>query len=426
MISQLQSLLEREDTLSSWQIAHSVRYETQLYVTRFKPEAVREVEVETAAVTVHIPHADGKSLGETTFVVQKGDDFASALKKAVERAGFIRNPFYTFPKPEEKEEENGAGNADLSESHDTLLEKIAEDMEHVHALEGVVLSYYEVFLTKERKQVINACGLSVSEDLDEIFVEYVLLSEDEEREAYHSCRSRSYETLSLCSALVQTASLLTCAGGGYPPTGCFSVLFCHDSLDTLFDFFIGQTKASSLFAGWSRYREGEEVVPGCRGDKLFIQSDPTLKGLMGTSRYDADGLKRRKVTLIEGNRYKGVSASSRHAQLIGVPATGSCGNIVVASGEKSVQQLLEGGNVLEVHQFSTFLPNPVTGAFSGEIRIGYWHDAEGNKRAVKGGSVSGMMLDAFASAYFSKERVVRERYAGPEAVLLRSLQLSGE
>jgi PmbA protein len=75
-------------------------------------------------------------------------------------------------------------------------------------------------------------------------------------------------------------------------------------------------------------------------------------------------------------------------------------------------------------RFSTFEPNPITGAFSGEIRTGYfWKN--GRKRPIKGGSVSGTMQEAFKAAFFSREMIQRESYLGPEAVRVDNLDISG-
>ena len=68
---------------------------------------------------------------------------------------------------------------------------------------------------------------------------------------------------------------------------------------------------------------------------------------------------------------------------------------------------------------------PVTGNFSAEIRTGY--KIEGGRRIpIKGGSVSGVMYDAFRRAWFSSEKVLRAAYRGPAAVKLMGLDLAGE
>ena len=68
---------------------------------------------------------------------------------------------------------------------------------------------------------------------------------------------------------------------------------------------------------------------------------------------------------------------------------------------KTFSDLLVEGPCYHWLRFSTFEPNPITGAFSGEIRTGYFLK-KGQKIPIKGGSVSGTMQEAFKKAFFSR------------------------
>jgi PmbA protein len=75
-------------------------------------------------------------------------------------------------------------------------------------------------------------------------------------------------------------------------------------------------------------------------------------------------------------------------------------------------------------RFSTLEPNPITGAFSGEIRTGYFLK-NGQKFPIKGGSVSGSMHEAFKQAFFSRELTRRDAYLGPKAIRIEKLDIAG-
>jgi PmbA protein len=75
-------------------------------------------------------------------------------------------------------------------------------------------------------------------------------------------------------------------------------------------------------------------------------------------------------------------------------------------------------------KFSSFEPHPVSGAFSGEIRVGYLVK-DGKVQPIKGGSISGVMDEALEEIYFSKETVKRDSYFGPMGIKGCGLKSAG-
>jgi hypothetical protein len=101
---------------------------------------------------------------------------------------------------------------------------------------------------------------------------------------------------------------------------------------------------------------------------------------------------------------------------------GARGTQVVPAGGTPLAELRSG--VLEVVRFSEFSPRADTGAFSGEIRLAYLHLADGTRRAICGGSVSGVLKDALADARFSREVVTVGDYHGPQAIRLAAVTIT--
>jgi PmbA protein len=81
------------------------------------------------------------------------------------------------------------------------------------------------------------------------------------------------------------------------------------------------------------------------------------------------------------------------------------------------------GRVLHVVAFSAANVEAVTGNFGMEVRLGYLVEA-GGARPVRGGSVSGNLFEALASARFSREVMELRSYAGPRAMRFEDLQLA--
>jgi predicted Zn-dependent protease len=108
-------------------------------------------------------------------------------------------------------------------------------------------------------------------------------------------------------------------------------------------------------------------------------------------------------------------------------ATGAFGNLTVAPGQAPIAALraASDGAVYEVVAFSSFSPDPISGDFVSEIKLGYRHDAKGT-RPIKGGSLSGNLFEALGDARFSRETYSDGTYYGPAALRFASLTISGE
>lgn len=106
-------------------------------------------------------------------------------------------------------------------------------------------------------------------------------------------------------------------------------------------------------------------------------------------------------------------ADPRYASLLKLPeATGRPGTAQMPPGTVSAAEL-RGGSCLEIVAFSDVIPDPVSGRFSAEIRLGY-EVRDGRRRPVTGGTLSGNILEAFWRARYSKEVGLHDRYAGPD------------
>jgi predicted Zn-dependent protease len=155
-------------------------------------------------------------------------------------------------------------------------------------------------------------------------------------------------------------------------------------------------------------------------------SDATRPFGVRTSAWDHYGSPARNALLIEDGVFQRPWADTRYAQYLGVEPTGDIGNLTVGRGATSLEQLRSTahGPVYEVVAFSWFNPDPTTGDFSAEIRLGYRHDASG-VRPIKGGSLVGNIFAAFGDARFSAEPFTDGVYYGPAAIRFADLKITG-
>ncbi len=71
------------------------------------------------------------------------------------------------------------------------------------------------------------------------------------------------------------------------------------------------------------------------------------------------------------------------------------------------------------------MPDPITGNFVGEVRLGY--ERRGDElRPIKGGSLSGNIFTDLAAARLSQEVVMLGDYLGPQAVRFAGPTVSGK
>jgi PmbA protein len=293
----------------------------------------------------------------------------------------------------------------------------------------VKVSSAEIFLDFKEEEIFNSNGLEVGREESEALIEGVLLAEQDGGFGGESgCwkQGRFYADLNLHEAFEKYARYAREAQeASLPASGIFPVVFSEEALDTLFNYFVMQSSGGARFQGWSRMETGGPVILNLRGEALTLTSNPALPGLLKTRAFDTQGLPVQKVAVIQENVFRQRTNNKRYADYLGEPATGDFANVEVAPGLQSTADLLGGGPCFHLLRFSTFEPNPITGAFSGEIRTGYLLK-DGQVLPVKGGSVSGVIAEAFRQAYFSREVTQRAAYSGPEAVRLEGLEIAGE
>ncbi len=154
-------------------------------------------------------------------------------------------------------------------------------------------------------------------------------------------------------------------------------------------------------------------------------ADATLPWGVESAPFDEDGIPGQRTLLVEDGVCRQFWADYRYAQYLGLPATGAFGNLCIPAGTAPLEDLLGEGPLFHIVSFASMDPDPITGEFVGEIRLGY--DVRGGKaRPFKGGALSGDMQGALAQVRFSREVAFLGRYRGPEAARFGDLAVGGD
>lgn len=422
----------RKDKISAWQIKSLRRSSHELYTIRDKTESYRCNEtIDYSGVVQKNIEGDESKIGESKFEFQAlPGEWPSLIDEAIERTNFVQNPRYEFSAPWNLiPSEDLIFDEEVAEKQGEKILEIEAELRNIASsgLRGCHLVSSEIHLKKNKVSIRNHRGLNIAAPSTKILWDYVLLNPDKTSEVNGFMTRRRLRDLPFKAILEQEAErLIDLEKAQLPPTGNFPVIFGEDALDTLFDFFTSHASANALYFDYSAFEEGKPVLENIAPDAtpLTITSDPTLPGGGHSGYFDALGFPLEKVRLIENHVFKNFAIDGKMAYLLNRKRTSALSNVVVEPGREPLEHLREDG-VLELLKFSTFSPNGITGAFSGEIRLGYLYKS-GEKIPIKGGSVSGMTKEVFQSAIFSKETTQRESYFGPAGVFIKSAVLAGD
>ncbi|HMA37401.1 MAG TPA: metallopeptidase TldD-related protein, partial [Chloroflexia bacterium] len=169
------------------------------------------------------------------------------------------------------------------------------------------------------------------------------------------------------------------------------------------------------------------ATPGAPYDPLHIASDATLPYGVETRAFDDRGLPAQRYALISDGILQRYWATQRYADYLDIEATGRVANIVLPPGRHPAAELLtppDDRPLIYVVTFSWLNPDPVTGDFVGEIRLGYQITRAG-RVPIKGGAVSGNVFTALTQAHFSRETEFLGTYQGPRLSRFYGLTIAG-
>lgn len=444
----IQNVLNDRAGIEQWQVTELRTRRLERYLTFLRPESEREAAAVRWQVWIALPAVDGLQ-GEAAFTLTPahgGPDLRQLLDQAVEAARSAPNPAWTLPGPGEpgvahawhggivaSHVSGGASTAaQMAVANDFLADQsITRDPSGaldgqlggfaaaVAAAPWVRPSAIELFSRIEDRRLVNSRDLDLSERRTRCYVEYVLLHRPaggEEVEFYDHAEAQSLADLHLGARVAEAAACLRDgAGAGLPGPGVQPVVIAGEYLAGLLGWYAAHADAALHARGISALRLDAPVLQRSGGDRLELASDATVPSL-AAYRFDEHGYAAARQPLVEADVLTGLHGSGRWMQRLGRTPHGQLATLVAQPGKQPLAALRQGA--LEVVRFSEFHPRHDTGSFSGEIRFGWLHGADGSRRPVRGGSVSGVLREAMAEARFSRETATVGGYHGPQAARL--------
>lgn len=435
MLKTISQALGQQAGVADWKAQHVLRLSTQAYLIGMARECSRSVATETVSVGIYNDHpaksGNGAVRGSSSLTLLPSDlaSLPQKLREGVLMAELVDSPPFSLPGPlplprtdildrqiVDKAEQAAA------ETADTIARLAGRES-------GVRLSAAEIFLNTEDVTFLNSRGASGSYSATDIYIEMVLLGQAGGRESEHyaELRRRRLADLDLEEFIASSAKYArdSCLGQ-LPASRQGAVVLTGDAVREIFRPLVIQTSGSAKFKRISTAEAGKSIFGEreVKGESLNLISDGMMPFGLESTPFDTEGMARQRLAVVENNVIRRFLASQQYADYLGIQATGDFANVFVPAGSTPLQDLLSNGSVYHIVSFSAFSPNPITGDFVAEIRLGY-DLSGGTSRPIKGGALRGNVFDALANARYSQETGFMGTYLGPRGIRFEDLVVSG-
>jgi predicted Zn-dependent protease len=438
LITELIDLLNQHPDVAQWSVLHEQKREWQHYLIQQRPEATREVTQEVYLVTLYHSHphptAQGTAMGTATITITDADlpNLGAKLEEGLLAASLTNNEPWSLPQPSGYPDVPLVDEATLADPLGTLEAFTSELYRAVAGEASVRLSAAEMFFEEKTSRIYNQAGVSGEQRETSFMLEVVLLAQDgqgTEMEHWFVERRRRLQDLDIARLIAENAQYARDSiVAGLPKTWHGPVVVAHGELPEMFHPLTVRAGGSYKYMKLTQVTPGEEFFGdrAVEGEALNASFSSALPYGVKSFCFNAEGLPGRDIPVVENNVFRTYIASQRYADYLGVEATGDAGNLVLKPGSTPLADLLR-GPVYYIVAFSAMMPNPFTGDFAVEIKLGYYIDEHGNRTPVKGGSVSGNLFDMLTRSVYAREEVFTGSYQGPVAVRVEnSLTIAGE
>jgi PmbA protein len=437
MIGKIQKALKKNSAIKAWIIRHETISGRQQYEIKDATESTRDVNSELYTVNVLCDsenEAGEESSGLGTVSLLPGSNIEEALEKAVMTAKLVHNQQYDFAEPASIPELELADKdyiKDPSGGIQSVLDSLKETTEK---FSHVRMTAAECFGEEKTTHLVSSKGIDASQTSTQIYLQWVYLggNGEDEVETFSEIYRRRMEDLDIAAEAAlraqYTSDLLVAEG---PPSYSGPIYVQGPTLAVMI---AGEMLAGSLiqtlssaalkYSGETPWEIGKPIFRGdVKGDSLTIWANRQLPFGVPSSSFDNEGIPAGRVPLIKDNKLESYIADQRFADYLDIPPTGAFGSIEIPAGNTPLSDL-QSEDYVEIADFSWFNPNPITGDFACEIRLGYIVK-DGSRTPFKGGMLVGNLLDALADLRWSKETGFYGNYLGPKSAVFTNLQIAG-
>lgn len=437
MLEKIEQSLKSNPEIKAWNVRHVITRGSQQYDLAKTTEAIREISSEhyTIDVLCDSLNTEGKpSSGVGTVTVLPGGEINQTLDQAVLTAKLVHNEPYDFPEPSPLPDVELADQDYLKDPPGAIEKVLVSLKEQTASYPHVRLAAAECFGQEKITHLVSSKGINAQQNTTEMYLQWVYLAGEGEGEVetfteIYQRRIADFNLDEKAARRAQYTSDLLLAEG---PPSQIGPVFVQGG--TLASMVAGEVLSGSLiqtlsagemkYSGETPWKIGKSIFNGdVKGDSFNIWANRQLPYGMHSNAFDAEGIPAQRIALIQENKLEAYITDQRFASYLDIPATGEFGNLELKPGKTSTEELTREPHI-EIAEFSWFNPNPVTGDFACEIRLGYVVDGK-DRKPFKGGLLLGNLLDALADVTWSSETGFSSNYLGPSAARFNNLQIAG-
>jgi predicted Zn-dependent protease len=412
----------RPDLTGLWTIFGERLVHHEIHVVGRTVEIVRgPIELEGVSIALYRPHDGTLGLGNTNTNDLRRDPLRRALAEAEGQTTLSSFPAKTVELPgPDGPRASSAPTVDPALRGDPLPEMQAFLDELLAAYpEGKdpVPSFGSIRVTYGQSSVVNSGGLDHEEDGTYVEFEWAVKSSGgpEGRAPGEFWVNRTARRLDRASLGVDPARWNELARdvrrAEAPAGGELPVLFPPDALAEIIPSVLGFRLSGAAERRKMAFEVGSTLGP----EELSIDDAPDLPWGVRSAVRDDEGTPTRAGALVERGRSKRIVYDALNGAALGHPPTGhsrrtplfgdswfrypeSIGaaltNVVIRPGSGgSVEELAEqAGEGILLGQLGYAFPDPTSGSYGGEIRIGYRIHRGKVAEPVRGGTVGGLVL----------------------------------
>lgn len=407
----------------------------------------RNVNEKTYSITIYTRHNNGSVMGQATKNIDPLSPFPDQIHAAYESALLVNNTPYDLPEPPEKgyPDVETADREILTDPHKAMESMKNQAIKAAESLADVKVNSAEIYVNLQKRYTKYSTGVELKRDLSDVYFEAAMekLPGPNVQEVHQYKKGITLSDIDIPAILKDMREeSLALDTTSMPRTSESAVILVKsESFAALLDSLINQLSAEAEYNQNPHILPGDTVINGDgleNNDALNLTLDPYIPVMANSTPYTQEGLPAVPRDIIKNNVVEAQIIGNRIGQYLKKEPNGIMGNMIVAPGSKSRQELIESvDECLEVLSFSSLLINPRTLTYSSEIKLARMYKNGKPAGMIKGGILSGDFRQNLAGLRLSEETIIYNQvadswhpsigYRGPAYAMFRSgVKIAGE
>jgi predicted Zn-dependent protease len=412
----------KEEKIDQWDIYVEEAEEYEIQLRNFDVEVTRGP-VKNSGYAVRVikpknPKVVGIGIGTGSSL--EPARVRRCLDTACVGAGITEFPGYALPRPAKYSTVKIADPKIVSKAEAVVKDKTEELLSLLKESKKILPTFGKMRTYNVSTTIANSEELQAEKKETFFYVELALKAERGGKlaEYWPMIFTRRSEDIRLNQQVPKWTKLAEDAlSARVPKTTKTTVIFTPDILGEMLPNTVGfHCFGSTVYKGISKFKKGEKVA----SDELTVYDDGIHDYAIGSSPFDDEGMAQSKVLLIEEGIHRNFLYDAIYADALDANPTGNGlklpafslaftrvdlrysflpstqpTNTVVKAGDMSLDEMIANTkDGIYVEQFSAVSSDSLTTSFGSEIRNAYLIEKGQLSKPLKGGQISGFVLDS--------------------------------